>query len=467
VKKKNPNYTSDGLLIVDDVPKRKQKPKASYSIFLTMGFVVFIVAAGAMFAVIRSSPVLPSRTLSNITIPVSQRIIVTADELPLYTEPNSESSIIETVIEDSVRTILNGIRDDQGIVWWYVKDGYGWLPEMIGDERTLELYSRDILENTLTETTSRLQDTPDAQLYFQRGWTFYGLENYSAAIEDLTNAIELDRQNSSFYAYRGKVYLDDRQYQLALDDFEQAIALGEQGVMAYLRRGLASVRLRQYDEALDYYQRALELNPAYGLLYNNIGVVYDRMGDKETALDYYMRAIEIDPDYPGAYTNIAIIRMASGDIGDGTLSYYNRALEIDPSDANAFFNRGILYFHRGDYTRALENHSQAIALDPTYALAYSERGNCYIQLHDYEQALRDLLYSVELDSTNGFTFYFLGLTYHHLNEYQTAIYMYDKALELNPEIIQARNNRDQLYNALGEPDLPPMQWQAVLTQAAP
>ena len=49
-------------------------------------------------------------------------------------------------------------------------------------------------------------DTKDANLYAERGFAYYAIEEFEKAIEDFAKAIKLNNKNAEFYSNRGLCY---------------------------------------------------------------------------------------------------------------------------------------------------------------------------------------------------------------------------------------------------------------------
>lgn len=83
----------------------------------------------------------------------------------------------------------------------------------------------------------------------EKGNNFLAKQEYQAAIDCYTEAIELDpanrKLNSIIYSNRGLVYSKNKEYSKAVEDFDRSIELNDKYFKAYLRRG--DVRMEQGD----------------------------------------------------------------------------------------------------------------------------------------------------------------------------------------------------------------------------
>ena len=79
----------------------------------------------------------------------------------------------------------------------------------------------------------------DANTYFRKGWSAYGMGNYETAIVNLGKAIELNPKHALAYFYRGRCKSEIKDYKLAIEDFDKAIELEPGYAMAYFDRSQA------------------------------------------------------------------------------------------------------------------------------------------------------------------------------------------------------------------------------------
>jgi tetratricopeptide (TPR) repeat protein len=134
-----------------------------------------------------------------------------------------------------------------------------------------------------------------AVIYYNRGNAYAHLGQYTRAISDCTQAIQLNPEFALAYSNRGLAYGRLGQYTRAISDFNQAIQLNPEFAEAYTNRGIAYRKLRQYTQAFSDYNQAIELNPKFAEAYCNRGVTYAFLGKSEEAKKDLLKAVELDP----------------------------------------------------------------------------------------------------------------------------------------------------------------------------
>lgn len=127
------------------------------------------------------------------------------------------------------------------------------------------------------------------------------------------------------------------------------------------------------------------------------------------------------------------------------IRYYSEALIKKPDFADAYNNRGLAKFRNDDREGALLDYGHALDADPDFATAYLNRAEARLQTGDATGSLADLL-RIENPYRDS-TFYQsrLGDTYVRLNKPAQAQVAYDRALQLQPDNVEALTNRGALY----------------------
>ncbi|XP_053490794.1 small glutamine-rich tetratricopeptide repeat-containing protein alpha [Ictalurus furcatus] len=106
------------------------------------------------------------------------------------------------------------------------------------------------------------------------------VENFSAAVEFYSKAIQINPQNAVYYCNRAAAYSKLGNYAGAVRDCECAIGIDPNYSKAYGRMGLALSSLNKHTEAVGYYKKALELDPENETYKSNLKLAEQKM--KET-----------------------------------------------------------------------------------------------------------------------------------------------------------------------------------------
>jgi tetratricopeptide (TPR) repeat protein len=139
-----------------------------------------------------------------------------------------------------------------------------------------------------------------ARIFNSRGMAYLGLNEQDRAIDDFSNALELDENNQEAALNRGGVFLNRKQYGRARDDFNMVLKLNPRSVAAYAGRSRAFQEAGDHDKAIADLTKLLEIEPRnVGALYS-MGVSYKAKQQDEKALETFDNALKIDSNYAAA-----------------------------------------------------------------------------------------------------------------------------------------------------------------------
>ena len=210
---------------------------------------------------------------------------------------------------------------------------------------------------------------------------------------------------------------------VATEYYQQAIALNPNFVEAHYHLGRLLQLAENWTEAIAAYQTALKIQPdylpadlaianiryaqgklaaeqqlEYSMLNNKVGNQYLQVGDLQIAIEHYHQAIELNPDLAEAYYNLALtLDKQNSSHSEESITYYKKALTLKPD------------FELAKIALANILHSQD-KLSPEQQIQYA---------------------------TVSFN---LGEQYMQAGDFELAAEYYEFAVNLNPELIEARHN---------------------------
>ncbi len=138
-----------------------------------------------------------------------------------------------------------------------------------------------------------------------RAAAYWYSEDFVEAAEDYSQLIKLESEAPFAYVGRGQVYVELGEYELALSDLDQAVEMERQAAsetgMAYALSGraLAHAGLQQFDDAQEDFAHSFRLRPNNAWVHYNQGLVYRTLDDLPHAAESFQRALELtDPSLP-------------------------------------------------------------------------------------------------------------------------------------------------------------------------
>ena len=101
--------------------------------------------------------------------------------------------------------------------------------------------------------------------------------------------------------------------------------------------------------------------------------------------------------------------------------------------AQWYVQRGTNWADKGDYERAIADHTAALKLDPHVRHANYYRGAAWAQMGEFERAIADFDIAVKLRADDPVLYYARAVELAVKGDYARAVTDFDKALQLDPK----------------------------------
>lgn len=220
----------------------------------------------------------------------------------------------------------------------------------------------------------------------------------------------------------------------------------------------------QYESAELAYRRAEGLSPATFAWPYYLAMVQQAKGDARAALESVNRALEIDSDnIPALHLKADLLIARSR--WDEAEQVLNEVLEKNPVQARALYGIGRVRLGQDRQESAIESFQRACEYFPTYGAAHYALAGAYRRLGDNNQASRhirayelyrgidapvdDPLWEKVADLNMGPQVHMRrALTFEAKGDLENAAAANEKALELDPTLVQAHVNLVSLYGRL-------------------
>jgi protein O-mannosyl-transferase len=173
------------------------------------------------------------------------------------------------------------------------------------------------------------------------------LSTFAGALSLWDDAVRYNEKSTAplterSYHNRGFAHLQARQYTQALADFSQAVQINPRDASAYLGRGVLYARTGSHELAVQELNRAIGIAPGYAEAYAKRCFVRMLQDNPPQALPDCEKAVTLNPRHLEALTNRGVVYAALDRVNEAAQSY-QRALEIDGTNADAHYNFGVLH----------------------------------------------------------------------------------------------------------------------------
>jgi len=232
-----------------------------------------------------------------------------------------------------------------------------------------------------------------------RGKVKEALGDVEGALQDYTEALQLNRSYAKGYVLRG--LLKKRSFQDlqgAMDDFDRAIAVDPNCVTAYVNRSvLRGEDFRDVPGALEDLDFVLALDRASDVAYFDRANLRAAM-DPNGALTDYNHAIGLNPNEPLYFLNRANLKAERLADPAGARADYDQALALAPDNLDVVANRALLLLEMGDGPGACRDFDVVLTRSPADVQAHINRGVVRMTLlRDHEAARRDFEQALRLE----------------------------------------------------------------------
>ena len=266
----------------------------------------------------------------------------------------------------------------------------------------------------ISSLADRARSNPtDAEANGRFGMALHAYELRQDSIKCYRRAIALDPDKWQWHYFLGSLYAELGSHSEAASQLEAVLAMSPSSTTARIRLGQSLLSIGEIDRAKEAFEKVLETEPASAAAHFGLGKALSAKGDDQAALRAYKRSLELEPSAGAVRYALAVLhrKLGEADQAGRQLALIKNGNRMDPH----------LYG------------------SPMVALR-----NMRIDKHSYlSRGLRS--------ETQG-----------NLHE---AISMYERAVELDAEYLQARVNLIGAYGKLGRFLDAELQYQAALRSA--
>ncbi|MEZ2280542.1 MAG: tetratricopeptide repeat protein [Microcoleus sp.] len=280
-----------------------------------------------------------------------------------------------------------------------------------------------------------------AQVYLNRG-------KLSEAMDCCKKAIELQPFSPSAYTTLGEILEAQGDPTAARDAFVQALEISPGFFLAHAYLGQLYSEYCWLDEAAFHYRQALDLKPDWPELYYNLGNVVHKQGNLLGAIDCYQQAIALKPNYVLALYNLAVV-LAENNQLEAAIDSYRQVIALQPDYIDAYNNLGCTLVKQDRIPEAREIYEAGLAIQPDSASLYNNLGQVLLDKNP-DGAIAAYQRAIELEPDLVLAHYNLGKAWQIQGEHSAAVACFDRVVELNPDYISGYTDAGFSLMALGK-----------------
>jgi superkiller protein 3 len=221
------------------------------------------------------------------------------------------------------------------------------------------------------------------------------------------------------------------------------------------------------EQAVDLLSRAIEADPNFVVAQYTLGRVHQSLGNRWKAAAQFRASTQLDATYPEPYKALGDLFMAAPRrLFDQAVEAYNKAIELRPFYADAYVGLGDAKAAKSDVDGAVAAYTKALAYNPVNPrvhmslgkIYYAEKGLYYESVTAYKKA-------IELDPNSVEARMGLGEVYEDKGLYKEAIDEYRRVIELDGKHTGAMYNLALVYESV-DPRESIVQWERYIALAS-
>jgi superkiller protein 3 len=221
------------------------------------------------------------------------------------------------------------------------------------------------------------------------------------------------------------------------------------------------------EQAVELLARAIETDPNFVVAQYTLGTVHQALGNRWKAAAQFRASTQLDSTYPEPYKALGDLFMAAPRrLFDQAVEAYTKAIELRPFYADAHVGLGDAKAAKSDVDGAVAAYTKALAYNPVNPrvhmslgkIYYTEKGLYYESVTAYKKA-------IELDPNSVEARMGLGEVYEDKGLYKEAIDEYRKVIELDGKHTGAMYNLALVYEKT-DPRESIVQWERYIALAS-
>lgn len=323
------------------------------------------------------------------------------------------------------------------------------------------------------------------------------------AIPLLDRLLTLRPDEPTAHAMRGVMAWTQRDCTTAVAHFEQARPVMSSQPGALREYGVCLVRLNRLDAAAGIFRQIVSASPLDRAARHSLASIeimaqrfqaaidclqpllatadpdaealalassaYEALGDTPNSVSTLRQAIVLSPRNARYYLDFANLSFAHKSY-DAGIQMVGAGLKLSPQSAQLHLARGILYVQTGQMAEADADFAAAERLDPAQPGAADARVLELLQQNRMEEAVRVVREELKGRPGDAFRYYLLAEVLNWqgpaagTTEFQQALDAAAKAVQLQPDLMLARNLLSRLYLDSGKVQLAVEQCRQVLRQ---
>ncbi|MFX0076117.1 MAG: tetratricopeptide repeat protein [Candidatus Hermodarchaeota archaeon] len=273
---------------------------------------------------------------------------------------------------------------------------------------------------------------------------------FDEALPTINKLIEGNPDNLEAKRLKAMILRESGRGLEAIDTIDKITSQDPTNIKAWIEKGIELLNIKKPDDALSCFSKAIELSDKSVEAWTLKGVALRILKRYEEAMKCFDTAISIDAkNYkPLLEKGQLLIDLKKIDLA---LDLYDHTLKRFPDAFDIHFAKGLAYGSKDDFTEAIKCFDKALELNPQFQPADEARSIAKEMLR-FKPPKEDLKKMILSEPTDAIGFYNKAFALLNAGDKEKALEMYDEALKLKPDFIQAVHNKGAILADLNRLD---------------
>ncbi len=263
----------------------------------------------------------------------------------------------------------------------------------------------------------------------QKGKRFKAIEIYKAALKIQPNDFDA-------LHYTGLILCDLEHFEEAEESLEKALVTYNANPVTYLYLAICKYRLDKPHEAMSLIEKALEIKPDYSDCMMIKGVSLAKIGKEAECISCFSANEKGQETNPRYYTYWGIALQSFGRYAEAKEKFL-QAFELNRDDEYNLFYLAENYIKEGNSTPALQLYTKIVEKNNNNAVAHEKIGDILYRKGDYKNAINYYLNGMKVSRKHKHLYNKIAKCYYYLEDFNTSETYYIKAIDYNPDLIEA------------------------------
>lgn len=308
-------------------------------------------------------------------------------------------------------------------------------------------------------------------------------------------AAEQDEAAAKQFVMLGEQEASKSNWKQAVEQFFQAANKNDQDPVAFYDLGVAYLHLGELEKARFAEEQAVSLKPDFVNAHVQLATILSKMGDRSAAEKSLRKALELDPNNQMAKTNISTLleagtqgsqRSSAGDKAaapqgaeagpketpaiilpkssevtaanqdappvktDAAQVHGVKRKKSDKSETAIRLDEAFTAFGEGKLDATKQMLTKIVEEDSSSSSAYASLGAIVGMFEDYDAEIAKEKIALELDESNAVAHSNLAWALAHKGRWEEALREEEKALKLDPKLVQAAVGKAVAKYELGQ-----------------